>query len=103
MPLTAVAQGGFTCAEACKYYKGKELVTRFSTSIASGGRLLTDSNGREMLHRRRDYRPTWNFSQTEPVRQPGPHTALISASLRRWRATTSPSTAPSPSTTTALS
>ena len=46
---------------------GREVVSRFVTTVASGGAMLTDSNGREMLRRRRDVRPTWNFSQTEPV------------------------------------
>jgi len=65
--LNSCNQGGFTCFDACLYYKGKELVTRFVTPIASNGRMLSDSNGREMLHRRRDSRPTWNFTQTEEV------------------------------------
>jgi hypothetical protein len=42
-------------------------VSKFVTNIASAGRLLSDSNGREMLHRRRDWRPQWNLTQTEPV------------------------------------
>ena len=46
---------------------GKEIVSRFTTSIKSGGELLTDSNGREMLVRHRDYRPTWKLNQTEEV------------------------------------
>ena len=32
---------------------GKELITRFSTNIASSGVLYTDSNARDMLPRRR--------------------------------------------------
>ncbi len=47
--------------------QGREVISKFVTSIASAGALLTDSNGREMLHRQRDYRPYWNLSQTEPV------------------------------------
>ena len=58
---------GFTCDQACKFTAGRELVSRFNSSIASEALLLTDSNGREMLQRRRNVRPTWNFSQTEPV------------------------------------
>ncbi len=46
---------------------GAEVVSRFDTAIASAGELLTDSNGREVLRRRRDYRPTWKLNQTEPV------------------------------------
>ena len=58
---------GFTCTNACRFTEGREVVSRFNTSIASAGVLLTDSNGREMLRRRRNFRPTWNFSQTESV------------------------------------
>ena len=43
------------------------MVSRFNTSVASAGVLLTDSNGREMLSRRRNFRPTWNLTQTEQV------------------------------------
>ncbi|XP_006874364.1 PREDICTED: lysosomal alpha-mannosidase [Chrysochloris asiatica] len=46
---------------------GKEVISRFDTTLETNGRFYTDSNGREILERRRDYRPTWNLSQTEPV------------------------------------
>uniref|UniRef100_A0A6Q2Y3L4 Alpha-mannosidase n=1 Tax=Esox lucius TaxID=8010 RepID=A0A6Q2Y3L4_ESOLU len=46
---------------------GKEVITRFDTSINSSGIFYTDSNGREVLQRRKDYRPTWTLTQTEPV------------------------------------
>ncbi|XP_075400920.1 lysosomal alpha-mannosidase-like [Tenrec ecaudatus] len=46
---------------------GKEIISRFATVLKTGGRFYTDSNGREILERRRDYRPTWNLNQTEPV------------------------------------
>ncbi|XP_058146251.1 lysosomal alpha-mannosidase [Dasypus novemcinctus] len=46
---------------------GKEIVSRFDTPLETGGRFYTDSNGREILERRRDYRPTWDLNQTEPV------------------------------------
>ncbi|NXS31423.1 MA2B1 mannosidase, partial [Pomatostomus ruficeps] len=46
---------------------GKEIVSRFETPLRTAGRFYTDSNGRQVLERRRDYRPTWNLSQTEPV------------------------------------
>lgn len=46
---------------------GKELISRFDTDIASGGLLWTDSNGREMLQRKRDFRPTFPLRVTEPV------------------------------------
>jgi hypothetical protein len=57
----------FTCKQACMYTEGREVVSRLNTSIASAGVLLTDSNGREMLSRKRDFRPTWNFTNTERV------------------------------------
>ncbi|CAM4610488.1 unnamed protein product [Lepidochelys kempii] len=46
---------------------GKEIISRFETSLQTDGRFYTDSNGREILERRRDYRATWNLSQTEAV------------------------------------
>uniref|UniRef100_A0A452DNI4 Lysosomal alpha-mannosidase n=1 Tax=Capra hircus TaxID=9925 RepID=A0A452DNI4_CAPHI len=46
---------------------GKEVISRFDTGLATGGLFYTDSNGREILERRRDYRPTWKLNQTEPV------------------------------------
>ncbi|XP_075758546.1 lysosomal alpha-mannosidase [Pelodiscus sinensis] len=46
---------------------GKEIISRFETPLRTDGRFYTDANGREILERRRDYRATWNLSQTEPV------------------------------------
>jgi len=46
---------------------GKEVVSRFTTSIKSDGNCWTDSNGREMQARKRDFRPTWQLHQTESV------------------------------------
>ncbi|NXL54772.1 MA2B1 mannosidase, partial [Podilymbus podiceps] len=46
---------------------GKEIISRFETTLQTDARFYTDSNGRQVLERRRDYRPTWNLSQTEPV------------------------------------
>ncbi|NXF00041.1 MA2B1 mannosidase, partial [Menura novaehollandiae] len=46
---------------------GKEVISRFETPLRTAGRFYTDSNGRQVLERRRDYRPTWNLSQSEPV------------------------------------
>ena len=40
---------------------------RYETEILSGDRVYTDSNGREMLERRKDLRPTWKLNQSEPV------------------------------------
>ena len=65
--MTGCGHVGFTCAAACRSLVGKEVVSKFTSSIASHGELLTDSNGREMLLRKRNFRPTWNLTQTEPV------------------------------------
>ncbi|XP_044607793.2 lysosomal alpha-mannosidase isoform X2 [Equus asinus] len=46
---------------------GKEIISRFDTALKTNGLFYTDSNGREILERRRDYRPTWKLNQTEPV------------------------------------
>ena len=46
---------------------GKEVVVEYSTALATRGRLATDSNGRRMLVRRRNARPTWRLNVTEPV------------------------------------
>ncbi|XP_048198391.1 lysosomal alpha-mannosidase isoform X2 [Perognathus longimembris pacificus] len=46
---------------------GKEVISRFDTPLKTKGRFYTDSNGREILERRRNYRPTWKLNQTEPV------------------------------------
>ncbi|XP_071865397.1 lysosomal alpha-mannosidase II isoform X2 [Bombus fervidus] len=46
---------------------GKEVVTRYYSNLNSSGEFYTDSNGREMLKRKRNYRPTWNLELEEPV------------------------------------
>lgn len=46
---------------------GKEVITRIDSSVKSGGVFYTDSNGRELLQRKKDYRPTWQLKQTEPI------------------------------------
>lgn len=46
---------------------GKEIVSRITTDLKTNGECFTDSNGREMIYRKRDYRPSWKFNQTEPV------------------------------------
>ncbi|XP_076428082.1 lysosomal alpha-mannosidase-like isoform X2 [Peromyscus maniculatus bairdii] len=46
---------------------GKEVISRFNTPMKTNGQFYTDSNGREILKRRRDLRPTWRLNQTEPV------------------------------------
>ena len=46
---------------------GKEIVIRYDTNIQSESKYYTDANGREVLLRTRNYRPTWNYTVNEPV------------------------------------
>ncbi len=46
---------------------GKEVVTRYNTMVDNQGIFYTDSNGREFLRRKRNYRPTWNLTVHEPI------------------------------------
>lgn len=47
---------------------GKEIISRYSTKVSdTQGTFYTDSNGRQMLKRTRNQRPTWKLNVTEPV------------------------------------
>ncbi|CAL1531573.1 unnamed protein product [Lymnaea stagnalis] len=47
---------------------GKEVVLRYSLpGWGNAGVFYTDANGREVLERKLNYRPTWDLNQTEPV------------------------------------
>lgn len=46
---------------------GKEVITKYSSDIQSEGIFYTDSNGREYVERKRNYRPSWNLQVNEPV------------------------------------
>jgi len=46
---------------------GKEIVSRFSTSMATNGEFYTDSNAREMLKRKRNFRESWDIRMEEFV------------------------------------
>ncbi|XP_054157914.1 lysosomal alpha-mannosidase-like [Oppia nitens] len=46
---------------------GKEIISRWETNLTTSSLVYTDANGRQMLERRRDFRPTWNMSVTEEV------------------------------------
>lgn len=46
---------------------GREIISRFDSDIKSNSIFYTDSNGREMLQRKRNYRNTWNLNLVEPV------------------------------------
>jgi len=47
--------------------RGKEVIMRFNTSIASNATWYTDSNGREFQTRIRNFRPTWKWDNVQPV------------------------------------
>eukprot|EP01137_Pigoraptor_chileana_P035462 Opistho-2@29507 len=46
---------------------GKEVISRFTTDLDTQGVCYTDSNGREMQLRKRDFRPTWTLQVNEAV------------------------------------
>eukprot|EP00092_Neocalanus_flemingeri_P035232 GFUD01038336.1.p1 GENE.GFUD01038336.1~~GFUD01038336.1.p1 ORF type:complete len:974 (+),score=218.88 GFUD01038336.1:74-2995(+) len=46
---------------------GLEVISRYRTDIDSGDLFKTDSNGRFMIQRQRNHRPTWDLNLTEPV------------------------------------
>ncbi|XP_067010796.2 lysosomal alpha-mannosidase isoform X2 [Anabrus simplex] len=46
---------------------GKEVISRFSSDLATDGVFYTDANGREMMKRRLNYRPTWEVQLEEPI------------------------------------
>jgi lysosomal alpha-mannosidase len=46
---------------------GKEIVSRFTTNLETDSKFYTDANGRQMLERVRNFRPTWDYNNTEPV------------------------------------
>ena len=46
---------------------GKEIIIRYQTNIKSASKYYTDANGREVLERIRDYRPTWHHIVDERI------------------------------------
>lgn len=46
---------------------GKEVISEFTSDFETNATFYTDSNGREILKRVIDYRPTWKLNQTEVV------------------------------------
>ncbi|XP_017769969.1 PREDICTED: lysosomal alpha-mannosidase-like [Nicrophorus vespilloides] len=46
---------------------GTEVISRFTADVDSNGTFYTDSNGRQMLRRVRDYRETYDYTDEEPV------------------------------------
>lgn len=46
---------------------GKEIISRFTTELQTNNTFYTDSNGREMLKRIKDYRSDYQYTNEEPV------------------------------------
>lgn len=46
---------------------GKEIISRFYTVMKTKGKFETDSNGREMLKRKRNFRDTWKVDLKESI------------------------------------
>ncbi len=46
---------------------GKEIIIRYNTDINNEKKYYTDANGREVLERIRDHRPTWSYIVDEPI------------------------------------
>ena len=46
---------------------GREVVTRFTSDLATNSTWLTDSNGRDSMTRIFNYRPSWNLTVYEPA------------------------------------
>ncbi|KAI8431712.1 hypothetical protein MSG28_016181 [Choristoneura fumiferana] len=55
---------------------GTEYVLRFQTDLDTNGVFYTDSNGRQILKRVRNYRPQWNLTLQEPI--PGNYYPVVS-------------------------
>lgn len=46
---------------------GREVIVRYDTRVKSSSTFFTDANGRQILRRVRDFRPTWQLQQSENV------------------------------------
>ncbi|KAJ8939535.1 hypothetical protein NQ314_011102 [Rhamnusium bicolor] len=44
---------------------GKDFIIRYTTDLNTNDIFYTDSNGRELLERRRNYRPTFTYTDVE--------------------------------------
>ncbi|KAJ8951630.1 hypothetical protein NQ318_012300 [Aromia moschata] len=43
-----------------------EVITRYTTELNTDGVFYTDSNGREIIYRKKDFRPTYEYTDEEP-------------------------------------
>ncbi len=48
-------------------YPDMEIISRFETKLETKNHFFTDSNGRQTLERKLDFRPTWNLKAEENV------------------------------------
>lgn len=46
---------------------GKEVVARYTTNLNNNNTFWTDANGRQMLERKLNFRPTWKYQVNEPT------------------------------------
>ncbi|PAA64962.1 hypothetical protein BOX15_Mlig016937g1 [Macrostomum lignano] len=46
---------------------GREVIVRYDSQLSSSATFYTDANGRQVMRRVRDYRPSWPLQQTEKV------------------------------------
>lgn len=46
---------------------GREVVLQYTSDLGSGDEFWTDANGREMIRRIRDFRPSWELNLTELI------------------------------------
>lgn len=49
--------------------EGKEVIARFCSSLSNDGVFYTDSNGRQLVERKLNFRPDFEINMTEPVAQ----------------------------------
>lgn len=58
------------CLNECYFCRGgvgREVISRFTSDLFTQGVFFTDANGRQMLEREVNYRPTWKLDVNEPV------------------------------------